>query len=117
MGGLRVLDLMRSIAGCMMFEGKIPPPSHLPRGGGVALRAMCWEELSARINAASELRQLLRRDTHYCVGSFGDVASRYFASLEHSKPDVNPHALSVGKPDPCIVAPDGVEASTGDREK
>lgn len=113
---LRVLDLIGFIAAHMMFEGKLSSPICVPRGNGVALRAMCWEELSARINAAHELRQLLRQDSHYSVGSFGDAASGYFASIEQSKPDVNQTALSDGKSDPCIEAYDGGETSTGDRE-
>lgn len=117
MADLRVLDLMRSITVCMMFEGKLSPPAiPVPCGKGVALRAMCWEELSARLSAASELRHMLRQDSHNSVGSFGDAASGYFAAIEHSKPDVNQNALSAGKSDPCIEATDGDDTSKGDRE-
>jgi|GEM_PF-659861 len=116
MAPLRVLDLMLSINVRMMFEGKLSPPPILPRGNGVALRAMAWEELSARLNAASELRHMLRQDSHYSVGSFGDAASGYFASLEQSKLDVNQTALSGGKSVSCIKAFDGSETSIDDRE-
>lgn len=116
MAPLPVLDLIAAIAGCMMFEGKLSPAHLGAYGNGVALRAIAWEELSARISAASELRHVLRQDSYNSVGSFGDAASGYFASIDHSKRDVNQTALCDGKSDPRIEPADGDETAIGDRE-
>ncbi len=52
------------------------------RKGGDALRAMDWNELTTRLNAARELRLLLKNDHQKPIGSgaasFGDAAARYF---------------------------------------
>lgn len=69
--------------------------------GGDALRALDWNELTARLNAARDVRSVLRRDTGLhiegCAASFGDAAARYFAELEQSEPHVNPDALEARK--------------------
>lgn len=70
---------------------------HPPKGGD-ALRALDWTELTTRLNAARELRLLLRRDSQNPIGasaaSFGDAAARYFHDqlLESERP-VNLDAL------------------------
>lgn len=65
--------------------------------GGNALRMLDWTELTARLNAARDLRVLLRRDASGNIGgnsgSFADAAARYFRTREHDEHDVNPIAL------------------------
>jgi hypothetical protein len=67
------------------------------RRNGEALRAMEWSELTARLNAARDLRLLLRTENQAPIeaaaASFGDAAASYFALLDHSEPDINPDAL------------------------
>jgi len=68
-----------------------------PRRNGEALRAMEWSELTARLNAARDLRLLLRTENQAPIeaaaASFGDAAASYFALLEDSEPPINPDAL------------------------
>lgn len=67
------------------------------RRAGDALRAVEWSELTARLNAARDLRMLLRTESHAAIeavaASFGDAAASYFALLDHEEPDVNPDGL------------------------
>ena len=52
----------------------------LPARGGDALRAIDWSELTARLNAARDLRRELRQEAILCAGasgaSFGDAECR-----------------------------------------
>lgn len=72
-----------------------------PRRNGEALRAMEWSELTARLNAARDLRMLLRTENQAPIeaaaASFGDAAASYFALLDNSEPDINPDALGQPK--------------------
>ena len=72
-----------------------------PRRAGDALRALEWGELTARLNAARDLRLLLRTESHAPIepaaASFGDAAASYFALLDDSEPGVNPDALGQSK--------------------
>lgn len=72
-----------------------------PGRGGDALRAMEWCELTARLNAAHDLRRVLRKDTKRSIqsgaASFGDAAATYFQSLENDKQPVNPIVLDAPK--------------------
>lgn len=71
------------------------------RRAGEALRAVEWGELTARLNAARDLRLLLRTESQAPIeavaASFGDAAASYFALLDDSEPDVNPDALVQSK--------------------
>lgn len=71
------------------------------RRNGEALRAMEWSELTARLNAARDLRLLLRAENQAPIemvaASFGDAAASYFALLEDSEPPINPDALAQSK--------------------
>lgn len=71
------------------------------RRNGEALRAMEWSDLTARLNAARDLRLLLRTEGQAPIeavaASFGDAAASYFALLEDSEPDINPDALGQSK--------------------
>lgn len=83
------------------------------RRGGEALRAMEWSELTARLNAARDLRLLLRHENQAPIeaaaASFGDAAASYFALLDHNEPDVNPDALGQSKRPGAMV--DAIDAN------
>lgn len=86
--------------------------------GGDALRAIDWGELNARLGAARDLRQLLRRDAQSSIernaASFGDAAARYFAALERGERAVNPDDLEARKASHGILELDEGDAATGD---
>ncbi|MBU2587664.1 MAG: hypothetical protein KJ872_06070 [Alphaproteobacteria bacterium] len=75
--------------------------SRVPRRAGDALRAVEWSEITARLNAARDLRLLLRNEVQALIegsaASFGDAAASYFALLEDNEPDVNHDALEQSK--------------------
>lgn len=82
--------------------------------GGEALRLIDWGELTARLNAARDLRRVLQRDAVLNIeangSSFADVAASYFRtkdSFDHEKdrgkPDVNPVALEHRKGSPGMI--------------
>jgi len=94
----------------MMFEKAKPiSASHgapgdgerFARRAGDALRAVEWSELTARLNAARDLRMLLRTESHAPIqavaASFGDAAASYFALLDDGEPGVNRDALGQSK--------------------
>ncbi|WP_379923073.1 hypothetical protein [Erythrobacter sp. R86502] len=76
-------------------------PARNPRRATEALRAVEWSELTARLNAARDLRLLLRTESQspieVAAASFGDAAASYFALLDDSEPDVNLDALGQSK--------------------
>lgn len=76
-----------------MFEGNHFSAGFAPSGESTALRAICWAELTARINAANDLREVLRRENTAFIASFSDAAAGYFANTDEGKRDVNPDAL------------------------
>lgn len=82
-------------------NGEEQSPAPFVRRAGEALRAMEWSELTARLNAARDLRMLLRTDSQAPIASvaasFGDAAASYFALLEDDEPDFNPDALAQSK--------------------
>ncbi len=74
---------------------------------GDALRAIEWSELTARLNAARDLRRELREEAILCAGSsgasFGDAAASFFKELGQGERPVNPEDLedckaSYGRP-------------------
>lgn len=73
----------------------------LSRRAGDALRALEWSELTARLNAARDLRLLLRTEAgapiEAVAASFGDAAASYFALLDESEQRINPDALGQSK--------------------
>lgn len=86
---------------------------------GDALRAIGWNELSARINAARDLRQEMRRDAaqgSMNVASFGDAAASYFAAIEEGERPVNPITLEGRKASAVLTVSDETDAARGDRE-
>jgi hypothetical protein len=71
------------------------------RRAGDALRAVEWTEITARLNAARDLRLLLRNELQAPIeavaASFGDAAASYFALLDDGEPVINPDALEQSK--------------------
>ncbi|WP_143704499.1 hypothetical protein [Porphyrobacter sp. TH134] len=71
------------------------------RRAGDALRAVEWSELTARLNAARDLRLLLRTESQAPIeavaASFGDAAASYFALLDDSEPGINHTTLEQSK--------------------
>jgi hypothetical protein len=76
-----------------MFEKYAPSAPAASVQENAALRAFGWSELTARIDAARDLRRVLRSDALVEATSFADAAGGYFVSEGHSKPAVNPTAL------------------------
>jgi len=66
-----------------------------------ALRAIEWSELTARLNAARDLRHELRQDSILIAGSsgarFGDAAASFFKALGNGERPVNPNGLEACK--------------------
>ncbi len=86
---------------------------------GNALRAIGWSELTARINAAQDLRAVLRRDAvqgSVSVASFGDAAASYFAAISESERPVNPIDLEGRKASATKRLQYEENAVRGDRE-
>jgi hypothetical protein len=79
------------------------------RRAGDALRALEWSELTARLNAARDLRMLLRTESQGAIeavaASFGDAAASYFALLDDGEPEINLDALGQSKGPGEKVAP------------
>ena len=71
------------------------------RRAGDALRAVEWSEITARLNAARDLRLLLRSESQgrieVMAASFGDAAASYFAMIEDNEPAINLYALDGAK--------------------
>ncbi len=80
------------------------------RRAGDALRVVEWSELTARLNAARDLRLLLRTESQAPIeavaASFGDAAASYFALLDNDEPDVNRDALGQLNVPGAKVGPD-----------
>ena len=79
------------------------------RRGETALKAIAWSDLTARLEAARDLRQALRfearRSIEDTVASFSDAAAQYFRKLEDCQRPVNPGALEMSKcSTPIVVA-------------
>ncbi len=65
------------------------------------MRAIEWSELTARLNAARELRRELREEAILCAGAsgatFGDAAASLFNTLGDGQRHVNPDGLEACK--------------------
>ena len=66
-----------------------------------ALRAVEWSEITARLNAARDLRLLMRSESkgqvEMVAASFGDAAASYFAMIDEHEPAINHDALDCSK--------------------
>jgi hypothetical protein len=75
--------------------------SRATRRAGEALRAVEWSEITARLNAARDLRLLLRSESQGQIdavgASFGDAAASYFAMLDDREPAINLDGLDRSK--------------------
>lgn len=82
-----------------MLAGRLE--SRPNRRAGDALRAVEWSEITARLNAARDLRLLLRSESQGRIeavaASFGDAAASYFAMIEDNEPAINLDALDGSK--------------------
>lgn len=81
-----------------------------------ALRAVDWGELTARLNAARDLRLVLRQDIGHAIednaASFSDAAAKYFRSLGDCERPVNLDDLGASKTLRSMVATDdGTQAA------
>lgn len=72
--------------------------------GAATLRAFDWNELTARLNAARDLRRVLRRDATGSIdgaaSDFAGAAQRFLHPDDHSEPEINPVALEHCKSSP-----------------
>ena len=72
--------------------------------GDTALRSFDWDELSARLSAARDLRDVLQSDNVRTIGDhahdFADAAARFFRTKEERQSNVNPVALGQSKGSP-----------------
>lgn len=100
------------------FVGSIdeaPATSAIALRTGEAMRAIEWHELTARLNAARDLRRELRSEASLCAGSsgasFGDAAERYFKALSHGERPVNLDALEGSKGSSGIVSQSDKDAA------
>lgn len=63
------------------------------RRGEVALKAIAWSDLTARLDAARDLRLALRDEARRTIedtgASFSDAAAKYFRSLADGELSVN----------------------------
>jgi hypothetical protein len=103
---LRVPLLRRAEDGARLRYGGAAPDgerfeSPPARRAGDALRAVEWSEITARLNAARDLRLLLRSESYgridVSAASFGDAAASYFAMIEDNEPAINLDALDGSK--------------------
>lgn len=107
-----------------MFERYAPKPPMAADSSRLqertALRAFGWSELTARIDAARDFRQVLRNDALVEATSFADAAGGYFVSESNHKQRVNPNALDARKGLADIKVAANAEAQeqaqTGDQE-
>lgn len=86
------------------------------RRGDTALKAIAWSDLTARLEAARDLRMALRHDARRNIedaaASFGDAAAKYFRTLEGFQHLVNLAALEEHKGSAPILS--GDESSSAD---
>ena len=119
-------DALRGVEnGADLVVGSVDSPVRHDGGVGVAtaragdaLRAIEWGELTARLNAARELRRELREEAMLCAGAsgarFGDAAAGFFNSLNKDELGVNPKNLEGCKTSCCISSEQLKDAAKGD---
>ena len=64
---------------------------------GALLRRIDWSELTARLNAARDLRRVLRPNNGGCEGEFADAAARFLNGRDENQRDVNLVGLEQNK--------------------
>lgn len=107
-----------NIAGDSTAEDAAHDAPHNPVRGGDALRAIEWSELTARLNAARELRRELRQEAILCAGAsgatFGDAAADFFKTFGNGERPVNPDTLEGCKASCSIPSETSRSAAKGD---
>ena len=98
-----------------MFESAVPLHSSEPPCG-VALRALEWSEIVARLGAAQDLRALFARPASPGGGFMPHTAAGIAAGAA-SEPGVNFAALSHRKGADATTAAAASRADHGDRDK
>ena len=79
-----------------------------------SLISMDWNELIARLNAARDLRRVLRTGSSGCIDEFADAAARFLKGRDEHQRDVNLVGLKPTKgsePIP-VVAKDSIDKTT-----
>lgn len=93
-------------------NAEMAAPTPQAARAGDALRAIEWGELTARLNAARDLRRELRHDFMLCAGSsgarFGDAAASFFKALGNGEGPVNFAGLEA-----CKTSRGNVQNETG----
>lgn len=84
-----------------------------------ALKAIAWRDLTARLDAARELRDALRHEAQRNIAdsgaSFSDAAAQYFRTLEDGQPLINLAALEEPKGSaPILSGTESTRATGGD---
>ena len=64
---------------------------------GELLRRIDWNELTARLNAARDLRRVLRPNSGGCEGEFADAAAHFLNGRDENQTDVNLVGLEQNK--------------------
>lgn len=87
------------------------------RRGETALKAIAWSDLTARLDAARELRDALRHESQRGIAdagaSFSDAAAHYFRTLSEGEPVVNLAALGEPKGSAPILSEPAITSATG----
>lgn len=99
-----------------MFEAQIDTSRLVPAADHAELRAFDWQELSARLAAARDLRSVVVHRRAARNASFDRAAAQLIAGHGNDKRPVNPKGLGHGKT-PCGITPlNANDAANGDRE-
>ena len=100
-----------------MFEGNFSQTGCDRAGNGTGLRPISWAELSARLAAARDLRDVLRPAAAASgSASFASGAAAQFAAQGEGIRNVNPDALGAGKTPRGIAGSPAEDSAGGDRE-
>lgn len=111
---LRRPFLRRAEDGARLRTCRVSPESdrfesRLGRRAGDALRAIDWSEITARLNAARDLRLLMRSESQGRIeavaASFGDAAASYLAMIDDHELEINHDALD------CPKVSDGIDCA------
>ena len=100
-----------------MFERNPPVPTTSPAPADAArfgadaavhevvadahMRPIDWSELTARLNAARDLRRVLRTGSAGCDNEFADAAARFLNGRDERQRDVNLVGLEHSKGSQC----------------
>jgi hypothetical protein len=82
-----------------MYEGNIVHAGQQPEpadaiSGEEGLRALSWDEVVARLDAARDFRRLMEERPQSGGASFNAISARHLAALGDAQPGINPFALT-----------------------